>query len=110
LYYAESGDHGSTYSPRKLLDPDQKLGKHAQAASQDGRILVAWDDQMEGPVTFFGVLDPSRGLKRRSLAHARLSYPTLAANKGFAIIAGLSGSNEVVIIKEPLVGEEPTQR
>jgi len=111
LYYASSGDHGSSYSPRKLLDPDQKLGKHAQAVAQpDGQLLVAWDDQLEGPVTFFGVLDPRTGLTRRSRAHERLSYPTLAANKAIAIIAGLSGANDVLLVIEPLKGEAPTRK
>lgn len=110
LYYATSGDHGSSYSPRKLLDPDQRLGKHAQAVAQpDGKILVAWDDQREGPVTFFGVLDPRTGLKRRSPAHERLSYPTLAANNELAIVTGLAGSNEVRFIIEPIAGE-PSHR
>lgn len=111
LYYATSGDHGSSYSPRKLLDPDQRLGKHAQAVARpDGKILVAWDDQLEGPVTFFGALDPSTGLKRRTLARERLSYPTLAANKDIAIVAGLSGSNDVLFILEPIAGEASTQK
>ena len=111
LYYATSGDHGSSYSPRKLLDPNQKMGKHAQAvAQQDGKILVAWDDQREGPVTFFGVLDPRTGLTRRSPAHERLSYPTLAANKDVAIIAGLAGGNEVLFIIEPIAGEAATRK
>ena len=109
LYYASSGDHGSSYSPRKLLDPEQRLGKHAQAISQpNGMILVAWDDQLEGPVTFFGVLDPLTGLKRRSPPHPRLSYPTLAANKQFAIVAGLASANDVMVVREPLAdGSSP---
>lgn len=104
LYYASSGDHGFSYSPRRMLDPDQKLGKHAQAIAQNGKILVAWDDQLGGPVTFFGVLDPRSGLQRRSRAHERLSYPTLAANDAFAIVAGLSGTNEIQVIMESLAG------
>lgn len=104
LYYTTSADHGASYLPRKLLDPDQKLGRHAQAiAEPDGKILVAWDDQLEGPVTFFGVLDPRVGLLRKSVAHERLSYPTLAVNKNIAIVAGLAGSNEVLLINESLV-------
>jgi len=103
LYYAMSDDRGQSYSPRRLLDPDQKLGKHAQTIAQaDGTILVAWDDNNEGPVTFFGILDPRTGLKRRSLARERLSYPTLAANKEVAVVAGLSGSNDVMFIIEEL--------
>jgi hypothetical protein len=112
LYYATSVDHGSSYLPRKLLDPDQKLGKHAQAIAQpDGRILVAWDDQLGGgPATFFGVLAPRIGLQRRSQAHQRLAYPTLAANKDFAIIAGLAGSNDVVVVLEPIASEASTRK
>lgn len=111
LYYSTSVDHGSSYAARKLLDPDQRLGKHAQAISQpDGRILVAWDDQLEGPVTFFGVLDPRTGLKRRSPAHARLSYPTLAANKEFAIVAGLAGAGEVMFVLEPIADDSTPRK
>ncbi|MEK6299102.1 MAG: sialidase family protein [Acidobacteriota bacterium] len=111
LYYSTSGDHGASYSPRKLLDPDQRLGKHAQAVAQPGgKILVAWDDQLDGPVTFFGVLDPRTGLKRRSPAHARLSFPTLAANKEFAIVAGLAGAGEVMFVLEPLAGDSSPRK
>jgi len=111
LYYASSGDHGSSYSPRKLLDPEQRLGKHAQAISQpNGMILVAWDDQLEGPVTFFGVLDPLTGLKRRSPPHPRLSYPTLAANKQFAIVAGLAGANDVMVVRERIADESSPRK
>lgn len=103
LYYATSEDNGESYSPRKLLDPNQKLGKRAQSIAQaDGSILVAWDDTQEGPVTFFGVLDPRSGLRRRSVAHVRLSYPTLAANKNVAVVAGLSGNNDVKVVVEQL--------
>jgi hypothetical protein len=111
LYYATSGDHGSSYLPRKLLDPDQKLARHAQAIAQpDGKILVAWDDQLEGPVTFLGVLDPGSGLKRRTLANQRLSYPTLAANNDVAIVAGLAGSNEVLLTIEPIASKPSTRK
>lgn len=106
LYYATSGDHGLTYSPRRLLDPDQNLGRHAHAVAQtDGKIFVAWDDQVEGSVTFFGILDPRIGLKRKSPAEKRLSYPTLAANKDYAVVAGLDGANDVRIVLQPISGE-----
>jgi hypothetical protein len=103
LYYARSSDHGSSYSPRKLLDPDQKLGRHAQTVGQPTRtILVAWEDQLEGgPVTYFGVIDPRTGLKRTGLAHPRLSYPTLAGNNDVVIVAGAAG-NDLQIVVEPI--------
>jgi hypothetical protein len=107
LYYAMSEDRGQSYSARRLLDPDQRLGKHAQVVAHiDGTILVAWDDNNEGPVTFFGILEPRTGLKRRSVARERLSYPTLAANKNVAVVAGLSGTNDVTFIIEQLVRNE----
>ncbi len=111
LYHATSADHGSSYSPRKLLDPDQNLGKHAQAIPQpNGKILVAWDDHLDGPVTFFGVLDPRAGLMRRSVAHSRLSYPTLAANRELAIIAGLANGNDVLLVLESMDDEASTRK
>jgi hypothetical protein len=106
LYYTSSIDHGDTYAPRKRLDPDQKLGKHAQAIPQpDGKILVAWDDQLDIPVTFFGVLDTSLGMMRKRVTQPRLSYPTLAANGVSAIVAGLTNGNDVRFVLESIKQE-----
>jgi hypothetical protein len=49
-------------------------------------------------------------LLRRSQAHERLAYPTLAANKDVAIIAGLAGSNDVVVVLEPITSEASTRK
>ncbi|HSO73908.1 MAG TPA: sialidase family protein, partial [Blastocatellia bacterium] len=106
LYYTYSVDHGEGYASRKRLDPDQKLGKHAQAIPQpDGKILVAWDDQLDRPVTFLGVLDTSLGMMRKRMIHSRLSYPTLAANGVSAIVAGLANGNAVRFVLESIKQE-----
>jgi hypothetical protein len=111
LYYTSSVDHGYAYAPRTRLDPDQKLGKHAQAIPQpDGKILVAWDDQLDRPVTFVGVLDPRLGMMRKRVTHSRLSYPTLAANGVSAIVAGLANGNDVRFVLESMKDDPPTQK
>jgi hypothetical protein len=89
LYYTTSTDHGATYSARKLLDPDQKMGKHAQAvALGDGNILVAWDDWAQKPVSLWGVLSPKAGLLRKSAARENVSYPVAAISNGITLIVG----------------------
>lgn len=90
LYFTISTDHGGSYAARKRLDPDQKLGKHAQAvALADGKILVAWDDAGEHLASILGFLDANSGTFVRTLTDENVGYPTLATNGKVAVMAGM---------------------
>lgn len=90
LYFTTSLDRGESYAPRKRLDPEQKLGKHAQAvALADGRVLVAWDDAAEGVTSILGSLNLSKGTFVRTLTDENVAYPTLAINGKLALMAGM---------------------
>jgi hypothetical protein len=47
---------------------------------------------------------------RRSMAHSRLTYPTLAANSKSAIVAGLSNGNDVLLVLESIDDEASTRK
>ena len=106
LYYATSNDHGASFAPRQLLDPEQQLGKHAHAVRLNaGRALVAWDGAEAQIFSVWGVLDARRGLRTKSAARAGISYPVLAVNGQQVVMAGLrAGTREVVIFTESLTG------
>ncbi|MEK6285762.1 MAG: sialidase family protein [Acidobacteriota bacterium] len=88
LYYVTSTDHGATYSTRKWLDADQKVGKHAQAIACSGGVFVAWDDEAQKS-TSWGLLDPQKGMLQKSAPFADASYPTVAASNDTVVIAGM---------------------
>ncbi len=104
LYYATSADKGATFAPRQLLDPDQKIGKHTHTVSlPDGKILVAWDDATDKTFSVWGVLDPQKGLLRRSASQEGIAYPVVAVNKQIAVIVGMRlATREVVTFVENL--------
>jgi hypothetical protein len=104
LYFATSPDHGKSFLPRRLLDEEQKMGKHAHAVRlSEGKTLVAWDDSAEKTFSLCGVLDSRNGLLRKSRQHEGVLYPTVAVNNQIAVIAGIrSGTREIVIVSENL--------
>jgi len=88
LYYARSGDHGLSFSPRRLLDPNQKLGKHAQTALiSQGRMLVAWDDVAAPTLTRWGILNVEDLQLQELGSQEGASFPVVAVNKQTALIA-----------------------
>jgi hypothetical protein len=90
LYYATSTDGGKNFAPRRLLDPRQKIGKHAHTASlAGGRIFVAWDDADGKTFSAWGVLDPQKYSIRSSDRHEGVAYPVAAANGRIAVIVGM---------------------
>ena len=88
LYYASSADHGTSFSPRRLLSPNQKLGKHSQATMiAQGRMLVAWDDVADTTLTRWGVLD-LKDLRLQELGSQEgASFPVVAISEQTALIA-----------------------
>ncbi len=88
LYHASSADHGASFSPRRLLSPNQKLGKHSQTAMvSQGRVLVAWDDLADTTLTRWGLLD-LKELKLQELGSQEgASFPVVAISKQTALIA-----------------------
>jgi hypothetical protein len=104
LYYAKSIDAGRAFTPRRLLDPQQNIGKHAHAvAIPGGAVLVAWDGSAGQSRIVWGSLDPEKGLSRRSEEHMGAAYPVLAANSRVAVIAAMRlDKHEVVTYAERL--------
>jgi hypothetical protein len=88
LYFATSTDQGTTWSARRLLDPERKLGKHAHAVPAGNRILVAWDDLGESKLTAWGVIDFERSVVRRIASRPGIIYPTVATNQNGVFVAG----------------------
>ena len=91
-------------SARQPLDARQKMGKHATIAkASDGKMFVAWDDAGEKTFGVWGVLDPNKGLLRRSDGREGIAYPVTATNGRIAIIAGMKmATREIVIFTEKL--------
>jgi hypothetical protein len=104
LYYAASIDSGKTFTPRRLLDPQQRMGKRAHTAGfADGRVFVAWDDTDGKTFSVWGVLDSQKGLLRRSSRHEGVAYPVVATNARIAVIAGMRlATHEIVTYTESL--------
>jgi hypothetical protein len=108
LYYATSTDNGKTFTPRRLLDPEQKIGKRAHTASAaDGSIFVAWDDMDGKAFSAWGVLvmqkDAQKGLLRKSERHEGVAYPVVATNGKIAVIAAMRlATHEIVTYVENL--------
>ena len=103
LYYTFSSDHGVSFSSRRLLDADQKLGKHAQAVARaDGEIVVAWDDSGEKPFTQWGTLNQQSGLLRKRGVRTEVIYPVIAANKNALVVVGLQSNKDVFIETDSL--------
>ncbi len=104
LYYATSTDQGETFSSRKLLDRQQKLGKHVHSTGgADGKIIVAWDDTAVKTFSVSGILDGPQGLVQKGEQRAGVTYPVVAANRQAAVIVGMRASTrEIVIYTESL--------
>jgi hypothetical protein len=104
LYYATSTDNGKTFAPRRLLDPQQKLGKRAHTTPlASGGIFAAWDDADGAPFSAWSVLDTRKGLLRKSARHEGVAYPVVATNGRIAVIAGMRlATHEVVTYVENL--------
>ncbi len=114
LYYAFSSDRGQSFSPRRFLDPDQKMGKHAQLTVRgDGKFLVAWSDAGQKTVTR-GTLDIKTGALQKSEPHESSAYPVVAANGQVVLTAGMRiATQDIFLHAEPLAGSaqsksEPT--
>jgi hypothetical protein len=88
LYYALSADHGVSFSPRRLLSPNQKMGKHSQTAviTQD-RMLVAWDDVADTTLTRWGLLDLKELRLQELGVQEGASFPVVAISRQTALIA-----------------------
>ncbi|HKQ74670.1 MAG TPA: sialidase family protein [Blastocatellia bacterium] len=104
IYYATSTDHGKTFTPRSLLDPQQKIGKRAHTASlADGGVFVAWDDADGKTFSAWGVLYPQKGLLRKSDRREGVAYPVVATNGRIAVVAGMRlATHEIVTFTESL--------
>jgi hypothetical protein len=99
LYYAISNDHGNSFSSRKYLDKDSKLGKHAAATtSSDGKILLAWDDTGAEGSSNWGKLDLQTGSMERLGSQAGILFPVIAATQPVSVIAGLHGKDRDLFI------------
>lgn len=104
LYYATSINQAASFATRQLLDPQQKIGKHVHTASlSDGKIFAAWDDASDKTFSVWGVLDPQKGLLRRSAVQEGVGYPVVAVNKQIAVIVGMRlATHEIVTFVERL--------
>jgi hypothetical protein len=112
LYCATSTDNEKTFAPRRLLDPQQKIGKRAHTASlADGAIFVAWDDADGKTFSVWGMLEPQKGLLQRSDRHEGVAYPVVATNGRVAVIAGMRlATHEIVTYTENLNKTAETNR
>jgi hypothetical protein len=100
LYFATSIDHGKSFAPRRLLDAEQKMGKHAQAvAGEDGRVLVAWDDVADKAVTLWGTLDPKTGQLKKRAASDDVTYPVIAIANQTTLIAGVRAATRELFVR-----------
>ncbi|MGH9833111.1 MAG: sialidase family protein [Blastocatellia bacterium] len=104
LYYATSTDNGKTFAPRQLLDPQQRIGKRAHTTGlADGNVFVAWDDADGKTFSVWGVLNPRKGLLRKSSQREGVAYPVVATNGRIAVIAGMRlATHEIVTFTENL--------
>jgi hypothetical protein len=104
LYYATSTDKGKTFAPRRLLDPQQKIGKRAHTAGfADGSVFVAWDDVDGKAFSVWGVLNMQKGLLRKSERQEGVAYPVVATNGRIAVIAAMRlATHEIVTYAENL--------
>jgi hypothetical protein len=99
LYYASSAGRETSFSPRRLLDPNQKLGKHAQiAVVSQSKMLVAWDDLADATVTRWGLLDLT-DLRLQELGSKEgASFPVVAISQQTALIAAAQlGTRELFL-------------
>ena len=104
LYYAVSRDAGRTFTPRRPLIDEQRIGKHSHAVPLvGGRTLFTWDDAGDNgqTVTFWGILDQRRdrqGASRPMVigSQAGVSFPVVAVNGHEALVVGLQpGKKEI---------------
>jgi hypothetical protein len=103
LYYATSTNQGASFSPRRLLDPHQKMRKHAAVVSASGGTLfVAWDDVADKTVAAWGVLDPQAGLRKLGEKEGS-SYPIVAASGRSALIAAIEHAGRTLFLQREAV-------
>lgn len=110
LYYAYSADHGASFSPRRLLSPNQKLGKHSQSAIvTQGRMLVAWDDVADTTRTRWGVLDLKHLQLQELGSQEGASFPVVAISKQTALIAAARLSARDLFFRTELLTLDPSR-
>jgi len=104
LYYAASSNNGASFAPRQLLDPQQKIGKHTHTIGlPDGKVMAAWDEAADKTYGAWGILDPQKGLLRRSDLQEGIAYPVVAANGKTAVIAAMDlDEHKIAIFTESL--------
>ena len=86
LYDAISNDQVYSFSVRRYLDKDLKLGKHATATvSSDEKILLAWDDTGAEASSSWGKLDLGSGLMERLGSQAGVLFPVIAETQPIAV-------------------------
>ena len=108
LYFATSSNQGNSYSGRRLVDPGQSLGRHAQGVSwRGGRVVVAWDEKAEKLRVVFGILDLRKGSIKKGVIGEEASYPSVAFNDKVIVIAGMRAATKDIFLRaEPLQGIE----
>jgi hypothetical protein len=104
LYYATSGDQGRSFSPRRLLETSQNLGKHAQTvALPDGRIFIAWDEKAEKMQIVRGVLDLRKQALEKRVVREESSYPTIAVSERTVVIAGMQNALRDILLQPEFI-------
>jgi hypothetical protein len=100
LLYARSSDRGATFSRGILLDPDQKLAKHASiVATANGKLLAAWDDSADRALTSWGILDPQQGVVQKLGTIADVAYPVGAVAGEMIVVTGLQMARQDLFVK-----------
>ena len=104
LYFVASNDQGKTFSARQLVDPNQKIGKHAHLVGfGNGKAFVTWDDADAKTFSVWGIIDLQNGLQQKSSEQAGIAYPVAAVNGKIAVIVGMKmATHEVVTFIENL--------
>jgi hypothetical protein len=112
LYYATSTDGGKSFSSRQPLDPRRQIGRRAQITRlSGGRLVVAWEYGAEKTFLVWGVLDPRKGLLRRSSEHEGVTYPVVATNGRVTVVAGMrSAKRDIVTYVEDDQTASPSRR
>ena len=100
LYYATSSDHGTSYTSRRWLDQQQRIGKHTHtAAAQNGRVFAVWDDAGEQTFSAWSMLDEQSSALRPAGRQAGVSYPVVAVNSRLALIVALRPASHDLFIQ-----------
>jgi hypothetical protein len=106
LYYAASGNHGESYSHRKLLETTRNLGKHAQVAPlPDGSILIAWDEKAEKMQIVRGVLDLRKERLEKRVVREESSYPAIAVGERTVVVVGMQNAAQDILLEAESIRE-----